>query len=107
MWPIHTQWMYPYECYFKTLKGYVRNLAKPEGSIAQGYQTEQALGFITEYMSEYNITSQRVWNDKEEPSMVDEILEGKGKPKMLTETMRNAMHDFVLDNAAYMETYRE
>ena len=80
--PVHTRWMYPYERYFKTLKGYVRNLAKPEDSIAQGYQTDQALGFITEYMSGYNITSRRVWDDKEEPTMVDEILEGKGKKKI-------------------------
>jgi len=34
---VHTRWMYPYERYFKTLKRYVRNLAKPEGSISQGY----------------------------------------------------------------------
>jgi len=38
--PVHTRWMYPYDRYFKTLKGYVRNYAKPEGSIAQGYQIE-------------------------------------------------------------------
>jgi hypothetical protein len=105
--PVHMRWMYPYERYFKTLKGYVRNLAKPEGSIAQGYQVEEALGFITEYMRDYNITSQRVWDDKEEPTMVDEILEGKGKPKLLFEGLRNAMHDFVLDNASYIEPYRE
>jgi len=55
--PVHTRWMYLYERYFKALKKYVRNLAKPEGSIAQGYQSEQALGFITEYMADYNITS--------------------------------------------------
>ena len=35
--PAHTLWMYPYERYFKGLKGFVRNLAKPEGSITQGY----------------------------------------------------------------------
>jgi hypothetical protein len=105
--PVHTRWMYPYERYFKTLKGYVRNLAKPEGSIAQGYQVEEALGFITEYMRDYNITSRRVWDDQEEPSMVDEILEGKGKPKLLSEGLRNAMHDFVLDNASHIEPYRE
>jgi hypothetical protein len=58
--PIHTRWMYPYERYFKTMKGFVRNLAKPEGSIAQGYQVEQALGFITEYMSDYNVTTRSV-----------------------------------------------
>jgi hypothetical protein len=51
--PVHTRWMYPYERYFKTVKGFVRNHAKPEGSIAQGYQVEQALRFIIEYMSEY------------------------------------------------------
>lgn len=105
--PVHTRWMYPYERYFKTLKGYVRNLAKPEGSIAQGYQVEQALGFITEYMSEYNITTRRVWDDQEEPVMVDEILEGKGKPRELSEDLRNAMHEFVLDNAVHLEPYRQ
>jgi hypothetical protein len=104
--PVHTRWMYPYERYFKTVKGYVRNLAKPEGSIAQGYQVEHALGFIIEYMSEYNVTTRRVWDDKEELSMVDEILDGKGKPKLLSEELRNAMHDFVLDNSAHVEPYR-
>ena len=104
--PVHTRWMYPYERYFKTVKGFVRNLAKPEGSIAQGYQVEQALGFITEYMSEYNVTTRRVWDDKEEPTMVDEILEGKGKPKRLSDELRSAMHDFVLDNSAHVEPYR-
>ena len=75
--PVHTRWMYSYERYFKTLKGYVRNLAKPEGSIAQGYQTEQALGFITEYMAEYKLTSRRVWDDEQEPTMVDPRREGE------------------------------
>jgi len=104
--PVHTRWMYPYERYFKTLKGYVRNYAKPEGSIAQGYQIEQALGFVTEYMAEYNITSRRVWDDMEEPTMVDEILEGKGKLKLLSEDERKNMHDFVLDNAVHVAPYR-
>ena len=105
--PVHTRWMYPYERYFKTLKGYVRNLVKPEGSIAQGYQVEQALGFIIEYMSQYNITTRRMWDDKEEPTMVDEILEGKGKPRFLSEEMRASVHAFVLDNASNLQTYRE
>ena len=100
--PVHTRWMYPFERYFKNLKAHVRNLAKPEGSIAQGYETEEALGFITEYISEYSMTSRRVWDDKEEPTMVDEILEGKGKIKLLSPELRGAMHDFILDNAAHI-----
>jgi hypothetical protein len=104
--PVHTRWMYPYERYFKNLKGFVRNLAKPEGSIAQGYETEEALGFIIEYMSQYNLTSRRVWDDKEEPIMVDEILEGKGKKKVLSEELWSAVHEFILDNALHIEPYR-
>jgi len=58
-------------------------------------------------MSEYNITSRRVWDDKEEPTMVDEILEGKGKQKLLIENLRAAMHEFVLDNAQHVQPYCE
>jgi hypothetical protein len=39
--------MYPMEFYTKTLKGYVRNKARPEGSMAKGYAIEEALGFCT------------------------------------------------------------
>ena len=105
--PVHTMWMYPYEHYFKTLKEYVRNLAKPEGSIAQGYQMDEALGFVTEYMKDYNLTTRRAWDSEEEPTMVDEILEGKGKWKLLSEDVRRAMHEFVLDNAAHIDEYRQ
>jgi hypothetical protein len=34
--PVSYRWMYPVERYLLTLKGYVRNKAHPEGSIAQG-----------------------------------------------------------------------
>lgn len=105
--PIQTRWMYPYERYFKGLKGFVRNLAKPEGIIAQGYLVEEALGFVTEYMVEYNPTSRRVWDSEEDPTMADEIVEGKGKPRKLLEEARTWMHAFVLDNATQLHPYRE
>lgn len=68
--------MYPIERYLKTLKGYVRNHAWPEGSMAEGYAMVEALVFCIEYMQEYTVTTQRVWDNKEDPSMYDEILEG-------------------------------
>jgi hypothetical protein len=104
--PVHNRWMYPYECTFKGLKAFVRNLAKPEGSITQGYQVEEALGFLTEYMSAYNPTSTRAWDSKEDPSMTDEILEGRGKPRNLSEELRTWIHNFVLDNAEVLEDYK-
>jgi len=105
--PVQTRWMYPFERYYKGLKTFVRNLAKPEGSIAQGYQVEEALGFITEYMADYRPTSRRVWDDKEDPTMTDEILEGKGRPRILFEQLKEWLHAFVCDNAIVLEAYRE
>lgn len=58
-------------------------------------------------MLEYNITMRRVWDDKDEPTMVNEILEGKGKSRQMLEAFRDAIHGFVLDNAVHLELYRE
>lgn len=40
------RWMYPFERYIKKLKNYVRNQARPEGCIAEGYVAEEALTFV-------------------------------------------------------------
>jgi hypothetical protein len=45
--PIHIQWMYPIEWYLKTLKGFVKNKARPKGNMAKCYALEEALGFCT------------------------------------------------------------
>ncbi|GJR98995.1 zinc finger, PHD-type containing protein [Tanacetum coccineum] len=47
--PIRPRWMFPFERFMKKLKGYVRNKAKPEGSIAEGYVAEEALTFSSHY----------------------------------------------------------
>jgi hypothetical protein len=60
--PVHCRWMYPIERYMKTLKDYVRTFAHPEGSIAEGYQMDDTLGFCTEYMHQYRGTTDRVWD---------------------------------------------
>ncbi|GJX54806.1 hypothetical protein Tco_0283175 [Tanacetum coccineum] len=47
--PIRPRWMYPFERYMKKLKNYVRNKAKPKGSIAESYVAEEALTFSSHY----------------------------------------------------------
>ena len=47
--PVYMRWMYPFERYMKKLKNYVRNKAKPEGSIAEGYIADEALTFCLHY----------------------------------------------------------
>ena len=86
--PIQNRWMYPFEQYYKGLKSYVRNFAKPEGSITAGYEFEEAAGYVIEYMMNYNSTSTRVWDTEEDPTMTNEILEGRRVTKILTDEQR-------------------
>ena len=44
------RWMYPVERYLRTAKGYVRNKAYPEGSIAEGYILEECLTFCSKFL---------------------------------------------------------
>lgn len=46
---VHTRWMYPIDGYLKTLKRFVRNKAKPEGSMVEDYAFKEALGFCIRF----------------------------------------------------------
>jgi hypothetical protein len=59
---VSTRWMYPMERYMKTLKGYVRNMARPEASMAEGYVKDECIGFVTEYLQRFDVVHKRVWN---------------------------------------------
>ncbi|XP_071687958.1 uncharacterized protein [Rutidosis leptorrhynchoides] len=48
--PVFLRYMYPFERYMGILKGYVRNLNRPEGSIVEGYASEKVIKFCTNYM---------------------------------------------------------
>ena len=106
--PVHCRWMYPIERYMKTLKDYVRTFAHPEGSIAEGYQMDDTLGFCTEYMHQYRGTTHRVWDAEEDATMNDEILRCNSQQKRkMSDEFRNYAHAFVLDNASSLERCRE
>nr|AAT85787.1 transposase family protein [Oryza sativa Japonica Group]ABF96900.1 transposon protein, putative, CACTA, En/Spm sub-class, expressed [Oryza sativa Japonica Group] len=50
--PTFMREMWPFERYMGILKSYVRNRAKPEGSIIEGYTTEEGIEFCIDYMAE-------------------------------------------------------
>jgi hypothetical protein len=90
--PVSTRWMYPVERYMKTLKGYVRNMARPEASMAKGYLKDECLGFVTEYLQRFDVVYKRVWDAKEEYGDVEEVLEGAGKSYLMTAELRDIAH---------------
>ena len=49
---MHMRWMYPFERYLGMLKHFVKNRARPEGSIAEAYVVEEALTFVARYLED-------------------------------------------------------
>jgi hypothetical protein len=74
--------------------------------MAKGYALKEALGFCIEYIQDFIATRQRVWDDKEDPTMIDEVLEGSGQPWFMTTNLRDMAHSFVLQNVELMATWR-
>ena len=54
--PVQMRWMYPFERFMKTLKEYIRNRARPKGSIAKGYVVNEALTFCSKYLKGVEMT---------------------------------------------------
>ncbi len=45
-----------------------------------------------------------MWDDKENPSMFDEVFEGDGCPQIMSIELRDMAHSFVLQNVELMAT---
>ncbi|KAE8725780.1 hypothetical protein F3Y22_tig00008145pilonHSYRG00058 [Hibiscus syriacus] len=101
--PIHFRWMYPFERYMKTLKGYVRNHHRLEGSIAECYVAEEALEFCSDYLKNmksignpHERVDERIRTDKPLSRGTVEVVDAK----LLDET-----HLYVLRNTVDVEPY--
>ena len=68
--PVCYRWMYPIERYLHTVKGYVRNKAHPEGSIAKGYIAEECLTFCSRFLDVDNKLNR---TDRHESTTVNTI----------------------------------
>ncbi|GJW57705.1 hypothetical protein Tco_0104436 [Tanacetum coccineum] len=86
--PIRPRWMFPFEIYMKKLKGYVRNKAKPEGSIAKDYVAEEALTFSSHYFQDVTMKFNR-------PDLIQ--FDGQELKKVIW---------YVLHNSPEIDTYQ-
>ncbi|XP_015619179.1 uncharacterized protein [Oryza sativa Japonica Group] len=50
--PLYLHQMWPFERYMSILKGYVRNRAHPEGSMIEGYTTEEVVECCIDYLKD-------------------------------------------------------
>jgi hypothetical protein len=66
--------MHPIERYLRTLKGYVRNKAYPEGSIAEGYVLEECMTFCSRFLEDFDTKMNRP--ERHESAAVNEPPSG-------------------------------
>jgi hypothetical protein len=52
--PMYMHHMYPYEHHMVVMKGYICNCAHPEGSMIEGYITEEVINCCIDYMKDGN-----------------------------------------------------
>jgi hypothetical protein len=50
--PVSQRWMFGVERRMGTYKGYVRNFARPDGSIAEAYVVDEAVTFLSRYLDD-------------------------------------------------------
>jgi hypothetical protein len=97
--PVHSRWCYSVECYMGVLARYVRDKARPEASMAQGYVADEALGFCTEYFDMYPHTTRRVWDFEEELCDSGEVLLGAPRRVTLSPKEIEDIHEYVLSHS--------
>ncbi|GKA73671.1 hypothetical protein Tco_0779973 [Tanacetum coccineum] len=112
--PIPNQWMYPFERYMKKLKNYVRNKAKPEGSIVEGYVAKEALTFSSHYFRDVTTKFNRLDRNVDCPpptcqfQVFRSICKSIGKRSVIRfdhQELKKVIW-YVLHNSPEIDTYR-
>ena len=60
------RWMFFIERYMKTLKGFVRQRAKPEESMSEGYLLQEAMGMLHDKIAQFDDFAPKVWKEEED-----------------------------------------
>lgn len=98
-----------------TLKSYVRNRSRPEGSIAEGYLAEECLTFCSLYLADYVETrfNQPTRNDDiiTDSTFTLDVFASSGyalgkaiATKFDADILKNA-HQYVLFNCHHLQSY--
>ncbi|CAA7033482.1 unnamed protein product [Microthlaspi erraticum] len=108
--PVHFRWMYPFERYMKTFKAFVKNHARPEACMAEGYLAGECVAFCLEFLKD-SVPVQETVNRNEDIEADRSVIEGrplqKGIEVTLSDKDRDTAHRYVLMNMASLNPYVE
>ena len=94
----------------KTLKSYVKNFARPEACMAEGYMAAECIAFCMEFLQK-SVPVNQPASRNEDVDLDDDILEGRpiqrSKDVLLSDKERDIANRYVLMNTTVMEPYIE
>ncbi|XP_074265753.1 uncharacterized protein LOC141588197 [Silene latifolia] len=102
--PLFLRNMYPFERYMKPLGGYVRYQNRPEGCMIQGYVAEEALEFVTDYLSD--VESIGLPTTRHEGRIEGQGTLGKAVVAINRDTLDQA-HFYILQHTVDVHPYLE
>jgi hypothetical protein len=113
--PVQYGWMYPIERRLGTLKNFVRNRARPEGSIVEAYVASDTLTFCSRYMADIDSRFNMVDDSAPEKPLHGDItvfnhsatLVGADRSQYVPDAVLNKLIWYVLNNCDEIEKYRE
>lgn len=91
----------------KTLKGFVRQMARPEGSMAEGWLIQESLVYITEYLSASDPEIPRLWSQESNRRVIGEEPQGQGIKRKMDNNLREKINKFCILNSHVMEKWIE
>ena len=97
--------MFRFERYFAVLKKYIRNRARPEGSIAKGYITEEVIEFCVDYVDELYLIGVPV--SQHEGRLIGKGTLGRKLVNATDHATLNKAHLTVLQQSVLVAPYME
>ncbi|MCO5587311.1 hypothetical protein L7F22_041260 [Adiantum nelumboides] len=104
---VSTRWMFWVERLMGVLKGLVRQRARPEGSMSEGWVLGECMHHLAEHLERVDEDAPRRWTLDEPTTLSDEVLCGKGIRFRVSYEERTNLSTFVIYNSQCMEKFVE
>ncbi|KAH9302853.1 hypothetical protein KI387_014436, partial [Taxus chinensis] len=104
--PVTSRSMWLVERLLKVLKHFVRQRARPEGSIATGYTTFKAMVRVTQYLPKFHLDTPIFWSKCQQDMLTGEVLQIRSKLRTIRDPYEwERMHVFVSHHTKCMEKW--
>ncbi|RYA56895.1 hypothetical protein DD596_25380 [Enterobacter cloacae complex sp. 4DZ3-28B] len=102
---VHSRWMFFLERFMKTLKGYVRQKARPEGSMAEGWLVSESLVYIGEWLDGFDKARDMLWQTIDDERISGIVMCNLGVEKKMTEDLEAKINRFCMLHNPVMQKW--